>query len=93
MRVRLRWKLLLWISVPAAAVSLLVVSLLLSDSTPEELARLTANARLGPLWSVFSPGCYWEWGLPGTTCFAGHAGRQSAWSREFCGQGRIEHGQ
>ena len=52
MRLRLRWKLLLWVGIPAAAVALVVVSLLLSDTTPEELARVTADARVGPMWAV-----------------------------------------
>ena len=52
MRLSIRWKLLLSIFVPTVSVSILVVSLVLSEVRLETLDRWTADARLSPLWAV-----------------------------------------
>ena len=52
MRLSIRWKLLLSVFLPSVFVSILVVSLVLSEVSPATLEQWTVGARLSPLWAI-----------------------------------------
>ena len=57
MRVSIRWKLILSVFIPTAAVTIVVVSLVLSEVSTSQFLELTTGARVSPRWAALTLVC------------------------------------